>query len=182
MKTILISGGCGFLGSNIAFSLKDKGLRICVLDNLTRVGSEKNLAWLQSNLPVEFFKADVRLQQDVEDVFMKVMPDVVFHLAGQVAMTTSIANPRLAALAIGVAQAEGIPHQVTVRRSGGTDAGSFHLANHGVPCIVLGVPSRYIHSHNAIIDLNDHLHMITLIIALVRRLDKETVDGLTAYL
>ncbi len=95
MKTILISGGCGFLGSNIAFSLKDKGLRICVLDNLTRVGSEKNLAWLQSNLPVEFFKADVRLQQDVEDVFMKVMPDVVFHLAGQVAMTTSIANPRL---------------------------------------------------------------------------------------
>lgn len=95
---------------------------------------------------------------------------------------TAIANPRLAALAIEVAKAEGIPHQVTVRRSGGTDAGSFHLANHGVPSIVLGVPARYIHSHNAVIDLNDHLHMITLIIALARRLDRDTVDGLTSYL
>ena len=95
---------------------------------------------------------------------------------------SAIANPRLAALAIDVARAESIPHQVTVRRSGGTDAGSFHLANHGVPCIVLGVPARYIHSHNAIIDVNDYLHMITLVIALVRRLDGAAVDGLTAYL
>lgn len=95
---------------------------------------------------------------------------------------SAIANPRLAALAIDLARAENIPHQVTVRRSGGTDAGSFHLANHGVPCIVLGVPARYIHSHNAIIDLSDYLHMITLVIALVRRLDEDTVEGLTAYL
>ncbi len=95
---------------------------------------------------------------------------------------TAIANPRLARLAIDVARAEGIPHQVTVRRSGGTDAGAFHLANHGVPSIVLGVPARYIHSHNAILDLNDHLHMLTLVIALVRQLDQETVAGLAAYL
>jgi endoglucanase len=95
---------------------------------------------------------------------------------------TAIANPRLARLAIDVAEAENIPHQVTVRRSGGTDAGSFHLANHGVPSIVLGVPARYIHSHNAIIDLNDYLHMLTLVIALVRRLDRETVGELTSYL
>ena len=95
---------------------------------------------------------------------------------------TAIANPRLARLAIEVARSEGIPHQVTVRRSGGTDAGSFHLANHGVPSIVLGVPARYIHSHNSIIDLNDHLHLLALVIALVRRLDQETVAGLVAYL
>jgi putative aminopeptidase FrvX len=95
---------------------------------------------------------------------------------------SAIANPRLAAFAIDVARAEGIPHQITVRRGGGTDAGSFHLANYGVPCLVLGVPARYIHSHNAIIDLNDHLHMITLLIALVRRLDQATVDGFRTYL
>jgi endoglucanase len=95
---------------------------------------------------------------------------------------TAIANPRLARLAIDVARAEGIPYQIAVRRSGGTDAGSFHLANHGVPSIVLGVPARYIHSHNAIIDLNDHLHLLTLVIALVQRLDQETVHGLSAYL
>lgn len=95
---------------------------------------------------------------------------------------SAITNPRLAALAIDAAREEDIAHQITVRRSGGTDAGSFHLANHGVPCIVLGVPARYIHSHNAIIDLNDHLHMIRLIIALVRRLDPDTVRGLSTYL
>jgi endoglucanase len=95
---------------------------------------------------------------------------------------SAITNPRLARLAIETARQEGIPHQVTVRRSGGTDAGSFHVANQGVPSIVLGVPARYIHSHNAIIDLNDYLHMVALAIALVRRLDDETVEGLVTYL
>ena len=95
---------------------------------------------------------------------------------------TAITNPRLARLAIDTARAEGIPHQVTVRRSGGTDAGSFHQSNSGIPSIVLGVPARYIHSHNAIIDINDHLHLIALVTALVGRLNTHAVDGLTAYL
>jgi endoglucanase len=95
---------------------------------------------------------------------------------------SAITNPRLARLAIDTAKEEGIPHQVTVRRSGGTDAGSFHQSNEGVPSIVLGVPARYIHSHNAIIDINDYLHMLSLTIALVRKLDQESVDGLVAYL
>ena len=95
---------------------------------------------------------------------------------------SAITNPRLARLAIETAGEEGIPYQVTIRRSGGTDAGSFHVANEGIPSIVLGVPARYIHSHNAIIDLNDYLHMVALAIALVRRLDEETVEGLVTYL
>jgi putative aminopeptidase FrvX len=95
---------------------------------------------------------------------------------------TAITHPRLAALVMETARAEGIPHQITVRRSGGTDAGSFHQANHGVPTIVLGVPARYIHSHNSIIDINDHLAMIILVIALVRKLDQAAVSGLTTYL
>lgn len=95
---------------------------------------------------------------------------------------SAIANPRLARLAIETARAEGIPFQATVRRSGGTDAGSFHVANDGIPSIVLGVPARYIHSHNAIIDINDYLHMLTLTIALVRRLDEETVARLVTYI
>jgi len=95
---------------------------------------------------------------------------------------SAIMNPRLAHLAIQTAEEEGIPHQVTVRRSGGTDAGSFHLANSGTPSVVLGVPARYIHSHNSIIDLNDYLHLVSLTVALARRLDAETVEGLTRYL
>ena len=95
---------------------------------------------------------------------------------------SAIGNPRLARLAINTAREQGIPHQITVRRSGGTDAGSFHVSNEGVPCVVLGTPARYIHSHNAIIDLNDYLAMTALTVALARRLDEETVAGLTEYL
>ena len=95
---------------------------------------------------------------------------------------TAITNPRLAALAIQVAHEEDISHQVTVRRSGGTDAGSIHLSGAGIPCIVLGVPARYIHSHNSIIDINDYLSMVALTTALVRRLDQSHVDALTSYL
>jgi putative aminopeptidase FrvX len=95
---------------------------------------------------------------------------------------SAIANPRLARFVIDTARAEKIAHQVTVRRSGGTDAGAFHLANEGVPSIVLGVPARYIHSHNAIIDLNDYLQMLALTIALVQRLDEDAVQSLISYL
>jgi putative aminopeptidase FrvX len=95
---------------------------------------------------------------------------------------TAIANPRLAELAIETAELANIPYQVTVRRSGGTDAGSFHLANHGIPSIVLGVPTRYIHSHNAIIDINDYLAMLSLTVALANELDQEKVDSLTQFL
>ena len=95
---------------------------------------------------------------------------------------SAIMNPRLAELAIRTAREEGIPHQVAVRRSGGTDAGSFHLAGEGIPSVVLGVPARYIHSHNSIIDLNDYLHLVALTTALVRRLDEATVRGLTRFL
>jgi len=113
-------------------------------------------------------------------------PDSQGRLGGGVQIRmfdpTAITNPRLARLAIDTARDAGIPHQVTVRRSGGTDAGSFHQANEGIPSIVLGVPARYIHSHNAIIDVNDYLHMLSLTIALVRRLDGETVEGLVSYL
>lgn len=96
--------------------------------------------------------------------------------------SSAIGNPRFARFAEGVARDEGIPYQVTVRRKGGTDAGAFHLANEGIPCVVLGVPARYIHSHNAIIDVNDYLHMVALASAMVRRLDGDAVGSLTSYL
>lgn len=95
---------------------------------------------------------------------------------------SAIGNPRLAELAISTAEKSNIPHQVTVRRSGGTDAGSFHLSNQGIPCVVLGVPTRYIHSHNAIIDIDDYLAMVQLTIALAETLDEATVDSLTRYI
>ncbi len=94
----------------------------------------------------------------------------------------AIMNPRLAELAITTAERANIPHQVTVRRSGGTDAGALHQANQGIPCVVLGVPARYIHSHNAIIDIEDYLAMLKLTVAMAGALDQATVDSLTRFL
>jgi endoglucanase len=49
----------------------------------------------------------------------------------------------------------------------------------GCPSIVIGIPTRHIHAHNGIIDLNDVDNAIKLILALVKKLDKETVEGFT---
>lgn len=94
---------------------------------------------------------------------------------------SAIGNPRLAHLAIETAREANIPHQITVRRSGGTDAGAFHLANEGIPSLVLGTPARYIHSHNAIIDIHDQLALVELTVALAKKLDAATVDELTRF-
>jgi len=95
---------------------------------------------------------------------------------------TAITNPRLAEFVIETARRANVPHQLTVRRSGGTDAGAFHQANSGIPSIVLGCPARYIHSHNAIIDIDDYLAMLQLTIALAEALDEDAVNSFTQYL
>ena len=90
--------------------------------------------------------------------------------------------PRLAALAEKTAADAGIPFQLTVRRSGGTDAAALHLSGRGVPTIVLGIPTRYIHAHNGVLDLRDYRAAVELTVALVRALDREAVEALTHYL
>ena len=94
---------------------------------------------------------------------------------------TAIMNRRLVQLVADTARAEGIPHQMAVRKSGGTDAKSFQFTGTGVPCVVLGVPARYIHSHNSIIDVNDYLSVVRLVCAVVKQLDAATVAGFTAW-
>jgi len=91
----IITGGCGFLGSNIAKELIEKGEEIVIFDNLSRIGAEKNLGWLNSVGKFKFIHGDIRNQNDVDRLIKQELPDVIYHLAGQVAMTTSIANPRL---------------------------------------------------------------------------------------
>ncbi len=95
---------------------------------------------------------------------------------------SAIMNPRLADFAIETAKAEGIQHQVTVRTSGGTDAGSFTVANSGIPSVVLGTPARYIHSHNAIMCADDYHAMVQLSLAMVKRLNQEVVNQFTTFL
>jgi len=88
-----ITGGCGFLGSNLAAEVLRVGDELCVFDNLSREGSETNLSWLRMQGNFEFFHGDIRVASDIESAISKVKPDVIFHLAGQVAMTTSLLYP-----------------------------------------------------------------------------------------
>jgi len=97
----LITGGCGFVGSNLAAHLLelDGANKVTVFDNLSRQGASANLAWLQTlstakRNPIEFVHGDIRKAFDVEAVIVAFQPDVIFHLAGQVAMTTSMQSPR----------------------------------------------------------------------------------------
>jgi CDP-paratose 2-epimerase len=91
----LITGGCGFIGSNLAAEVLIRGEELVVFDNLFRHGSGSNLEWLKTKGDFKYYPFDIRNLNDVETVIKTEKPDVVFHLAGQVAMTTSISNPRL---------------------------------------------------------------------------------------
>ena len=92
---LLITGGCGFLGSNLAAHAIAKGVELCLFDNLSRAGSRSNLQWLSAQGSFSHVHGDIRNSNDVERLIAGFRPEAVFHLAGQVAMTTSIANPRM---------------------------------------------------------------------------------------
>jgi CDP-paratose 2-epimerase len=91
---ILITGGCGFLGSNLAAEALKMGDEVIIFDNLSRFGATENQDWLRSQGEFRFVHADIRNQNDITRVIKVTKPDAIFHLAGQVAMTTSIADPR----------------------------------------------------------------------------------------
>lgn len=92
---ILITGGAGFIGINAAAHFLKQGWRVTILDNLSRRGTDLNLAWLAEGFKKKtpFVKADVRYDQKVLDREVA-RADAVLHLAAQVAVTTSVADPR----------------------------------------------------------------------------------------
>jgi CDP-paratose 2-epimerase len=90
---LLITGGCGFLGSNLASHGIKQGYEVTVFDNLSRLGTTDNLAWLKTIGNFDFVHGDIRNKNDVTRLIDRIKPDAIFHLAGQVAMTTSLDNP-----------------------------------------------------------------------------------------
>ena len=92
---LFITGGCGFLGSNLASDAIKRGDDVILFDNLSRKGSAENLQWLKKGGNFSFIHGDIRNLNDISSAIKKYQPDAIFHLAGQVAMTTSIINPIL---------------------------------------------------------------------------------------
>lgn len=94
MSKILITGGAGFIGVNTAVHFAKNDWSVIIIDNLSRPGARKNLEWLNFQQSVDFVEGDIRDQSFLATTLQEKKPDAVLHLAGQVAVTTSMANPR----------------------------------------------------------------------------------------
>ena len=93
-QRVLITGGCGFLGANLAAAVLERGGQPIIFDNLSRRGAAANLNWLRGRGRLSFLFGDTADATAMSRVVAETGPDAVFHLAGQVAMTTSISDPR----------------------------------------------------------------------------------------
>lgn len=94
-KNYFITGGAGFIGSNYVHRLLERGEKVTIYDNLSRAGAARNLAWLQEKFGEKAFRlvaGDVR-NADLLAASAR-EADVIVHLAAQVAVTTSVVNPR----------------------------------------------------------------------------------------
>lgn len=89
-----------------------------------------------------------------------------------------ITHPGFQQFALSVAEELGIPVQVAVRTGGSTNGAPIHLSNQGVPCIVIGLPVRYIHTHYGWASIQDHHHAVQLAVALLRRLGRAAYQNL----
>ena len=99
MSRILITGGAGFIGCNAAKRFMDRGDRVVVVDNLSRKGTNLNLAWLKERGGggggFDFIQADIRDAEAIREAIGRDRDlDAVLHLAAQVAVTTSVTDPR----------------------------------------------------------------------------------------
>ena len=89
-----------------------------------------------------------------------------------------IPNLKLRDLVIETARALEIPLQFSAMEGGATDGGMIHIHAEGVPAVVIGVPTRHIHSHAGIMHRDDYDNALKLVVALIKKLDQATVRGL----
>lgn len=92
----LITGGCGFIGANVADALLSLGEPVAIADNLSGRGARSNLAWLRARHGSSWRMAEVDLRETtpLARLVSEVKPTVVAHLAGQSSVTASVADPR----------------------------------------------------------------------------------------
>jgi len=91
---MLITGGAGFIGCNAARFFGARNWKVTVLDNLSRSGTKKNLEWLRDETEFDLAQVDVRDREAVDRTVADGRFDAVLHLAAQVAVTTSVIDPR----------------------------------------------------------------------------------------
>lgn len=90
-----------------------------------------------------------------------------------------VAHKGLRDLVVDTAEENNIPYQFEAIPGGGTDAGSIHLTANGVPALSIGIATRYIHSHAGILHRDDFENTVKLVIEVIKKLDRETVNKIT---
>lgn len=125
------------------------------------------------------FTLDVAIATDTPGM-EKDLPEVNLGMGPVLLLmdASMIGHEGLRNFVISVAKEENIPLQLTTMTGGGTDAGAVHKSGSGVPSVVLGIPTRYIHSHTGLIHRNDYEECLKLLLALVRKLDMRTVNNI----
>jgi len=94
-RQYLITGGAGFIGSNYVHRLMKRGEKVRIFDNFVRAGAPRNLEWLKKEFgetALDVVVGDIRDADRIAEAGRDA--DVIVHLAGQVAVTTSVTNPR----------------------------------------------------------------------------------------
>lgn len=94
-ERILITGGAGFIGTNYTSHLLSQGKQVAIYDDLSRKGAPRNIAWLRETYGDDSFnliEADVRDAKSLANATQEI--DLIIHLAAQVAVTTSVDDPR----------------------------------------------------------------------------------------
>ena len=102
-------------------------------------------------------------------------PQILLYDAGLVPHQT------LREFVIKVAKEENIPYQEAFITGGRTDAGHMHLAHKGAASLSIGIPTRYMHSHTSIIHYDDYENTIKLMLAVIKKLDQETVNHILSH-
>ena len=94
-RKYLVTGGAGFIGSNYVHRLIQRKEHVTIFDNLSRAGAPRNIDWLKGQFGDDAFSlivGDVRSADEITEAAKDA--DIIVHLAGQVAVTTSVTNPR----------------------------------------------------------------------------------------
>lgn len=87
-----------------------------------------------------------------------------------------VSHKGLRDLVVDTAEEHGIPYQFEAIPGGGTDAGSIHVSGNGVPSLAICIATRYIHSHAAMLHRDDYDNAVKLIVEVIKKLDRDTVD------
>ncbi len=150
----------------------------CASTTQEEVGLRGARTAAQTIMPDIGFAIDVDISGDVPGTkgIVQKMGKGVSISAGDGSM---IPNPRLRKFAIEIAEEKNISFQPAFLRVGGTDAGVIHITGMGAPSLFCGIPTRHIHSHHGILDLEDVEANIQLMVEMIKKLDWPTVVSFT---